>query len=169
VAIRQRVPEAVPQEWIHWFQWSDTDAFVSTFTGRAFPTPEAVREAWPAARRAVWLQTHRFMAPRAAAAFDAITVESREYVLSTCQVAGPFDFIGTLERLSVDRGNLAAFERRERIASAELRDILTLFRADLDAIEETARQLTAWTGPEYLRPYPHSLGSAKTYGEGITR
>ena len=157
-----------PAEWIEWFAWSSDDTFTASYfyDEPAFPSVEAAKAAWPRCRLAMWNQTHRFQVPHAAEVFDGITLNSRQHLLSAWYLRGPFDLVATLEVLASDRAHLSTFERRERIAAAELSDVLTLFRADMAAIETAARDLAAWSGEDWRRPYPgHAISSAKKYGD----
>jgi hypothetical protein len=74
----------------------------------------------------------------------------------------PFDLPAVVEALQQDRRNLDAFQKTP--GARAIRDYLELFAEDLDTIEQTARDLAAFDGPSYRRPYPAHLNVATTYG-----
>ena len=73
---RRRAPDPRHVRWLD--KWGDpTEGFTRDLFGDpAFESPEAARAAWPAVRRAVWGNLHRFRVPSAAELFDEITFES---------------------------------------------------------------------------------------------
>lgn len=63
-----------------------------------------------------------------------------------------FDLAPVLDALEADRANLARF--RQTAGAKSIGDFLDLLAADLDEIERTARELAAFDGPHWDRPYP---------------
>ena len=150
---------------VRWLdKWGDPgEGFVRTLFGDpAFESPEAARAAWPACRRAVWGNYHRFRVPSAAELFDRITFEEcRRGAQGWYQ--DDFPLTAALEALAEDRQNLSAFRARDPVGAATIADYLALLEADFQMVETTARALAALTGPSYRKPYPQHLGSATTY------
>ena len=149
-------------------KWGDADSgFTSMQLGRTptFATADEARRAWPAVRRAVWRETHRFRVPQAAQTFDGLTFDSVEQTRASWNHVH-FPLTTCLEALAGDRRNLDAFVTRDPAGAAAIADILTEVRADLDLVEAAARALAADAGPFYLCGYPHALSSSRYYGAG---
>lgn len=163
--IRRRLAAVVRREPdpLDVFRWSD-DGLDHLLGEPHYQTPVEARRAWETYRRAVWAETHRFRIPGAAAVYDGLTTSGREQVYRSWNLIGPFDLAGALEALAEDRAALAAF-RTTRSARA-IADYLELFAADLDQVEQTARDLADWSGPEWRRPYPAHLNTKSCYGRG---
>jgi hypothetical protein len=155
-------PDARHVRWLD--KWGDpTEGFTRDLFGDpAFDSPEAARAAWPAVRRAVWGNYHRFRTPSAAELFDGITFESVGVVRDEWH-ADVFPLAEALAAVASDRERLAAFRARDPQGAATIADYLALFEADLEMVETTARALAALPGPSFRRPYPQHLGSATTY------
>jgi hypothetical protein len=150
---------------VRWLdKWGDAAANFTRdlFGDPAFESVDAARVAWPACRRAVWGNLHRFRVPSAAELFDGITFESCGVVRDGWH-ADVFPLAEALAAVAEDREHLAAFRERDPQGAATIADYLEMFEADLEMVETTARALAALPGPSFRRPYPQHLGSATTY------
>jgi hypothetical protein len=145
-------------------KWGDpTEGFTRDLFGDpAFETQTDARRAWPAVRRAVWGNAHRFTTPSAAELFDGITFVSVGVTRSGWHQDN-FPLNAALEALAEDRRNLSDFRAHDPHGAATIADYLALLEADFQTVETTARSLAALSGPSYRKPYPQNLGSATTY------
>jgi hypothetical protein len=112
----------------------------SWFDHALFASTEEARRAWPEARRGVWAATLRMRIPRAAQAFDGLTLTAPEVMR---QVFGHvvFPFQEVVAAVAADRRALHAFMGKERQAARELADILAVLSSDLDMLEQDAHRL----------------------------
>jgi hypothetical protein len=149
-----------------------TEACDDTFTASFFDDPffdsqDDAREAWPRCRRAVWALTFRMRVPDAARIFDGVTLDSAAAIRSAFSHS-TFPLADVLRTLARDRAALADFCRREPKAGID--DYLDIFRADLNLIEQQAREMAqarterrypphSWPAGEY-RGGPSSSGEA---------
>jgi hypothetical protein len=79
-----------------------------------------------------------------------------------------FPIAQALAAVEADRSTIDAFVSRDARGAAQIADYLELLRADLDTVEQTARDL-AVSEPFWLRTCPH-LSSGMTYsGLPLTR
>ena len=144
------------------YRWSLSDDFSEApMPGMpAFASQAAAERAWPACRRAVWEETHRFAIPAPARVFDGLSILSRDVCQRTwnCET---YELDPALEALAIDRENLARFRRTAEAAT--IADFLGMLAADLDEIERTARTLAGWPAGDF-RPYPANLSTARRYG-----
>lgn len=122
------------------------------------------RRAWAKYRRAVWAETHRFKIPDAAKAFDGLTNDGRDVLLSAWESAAPFDVSRTLQALAADHAALNRFVNTP--GGRSVSDYLEIFRADLLEVERVAREVAAGPQPHWFHTkYPgHQLSTAQKYG-----
>ena len=92
---------------------------------RRFESPEAAQAAWPACRRPVWANCHRFHTPSAAEVFDGVTFKSVDTVRSGWNQDN-FPLDAALAAVAEDRQNLAAFRSRDPQGAASICDYLEL-------------------------------------------
>jgi hypothetical protein len=128
---------------------------------RVFSSSGEAPRAWPLVRRLAWAKTYRFRVPKAAQRFDGLTAEAWQRTWDSAQHR-TFPLNEILALLTEDRAHLATFEQTP--GAADVRDYLQKFRAGLDRVEETARELAAWPSEDVCRPHPHHLNTFRTYG-----
>jgi hypothetical protein len=142
MTLRRIVVDPTSQtEVCRWFLQACDLTFTRSWFGHAlFPSTEAARKAWPEARRGVWVGTLRMRIPRAAQAFDGLSLTAPDVMR---QVFGHvvFPSAEVVAAVAADRRALHAFVGKERQAARELADILAVLSSDLDRLEQDARSL----------------------------
>jgi len=152
------------------FRWGDPSFTENPLAGGfTFASTAEARRAWPLCRRPVWARAHRLSVPLAAQVFDGLTLDGLVHVHAHWNRVGSYDLTGALKALEHDRAALTAFRGRDPKGARAIGDFLTQLEVDLELVERTARDLGAWAGEGWLRPYPSQLCMGSRYGDGASK